>query len=149
MRHPSLALLFVVACVTLPACTPPREFHGAKRPCDFPTRPGTHEHGSWKYILDGDPASTCESLVLNGRLFRDDKEIVGAIGDVIDTPLGTFAYFGTRHQLSHWNCGWLNTCTYNDPVFDAEGRIRGIYQERFSAWKKRTRRKGAEPAARP
>ena len=138
MRNLVSVLVLAVASA-IPACRFLEWRHVGRRPCDFPTRPGTHEAGEWRYTLDGDPASDSESLVLNGRLFRDGQEVFGRIGEVTETPLGTFVYFGKRHQVSHWNCGWLNTCTYNDPVFDQEGRIRAIYQETFDLWKKRNR----------
>jgi len=115
------------------------------RRCAFPTRPGIYEQWEWKYVLHGDPSSNSQSSVVGGQLYRSGVEVVAEIGQVMDTPLGKFAYFGREKEADHYNWGWLNTCTYNDPVFDANGEVWQHYRERFEFW----RQKVGTPAKTP
>jgi len=88
------------------------------RPCDFPTQPGTYKSGEWEYVYEiGNPGTQSERRT--GRLLRNGVEVTGKPGEVQDTPLGQFLYFGKRP----YNIGWLNTVTYDQPVFGREGRV--------------------------
>lgn len=92
----------------------------AHAPAAFPTRPGTHTAGEWRYEYTVSAPGT-RSERRCGRLFESGVEIVGKLGEVRETPLGQFAYFGPEDR--RYNAGWLNTLTYDKPVFGVDGRI--------------------------
>ena len=65
----------------------------AKKPCDYPTRPGTYKSGEWEYKYTiQDKGTRSERRI--GKLERNGKEVAGKRGQVLDTPLGRFLYFG-------------------------------------------------------
>ncbi len=89
-------------------------------PAAFPTKPGTYVRGALRYeytVL----AAGSRSERRRGRLFEGDQEIVGRPGEIRDTALGRFAYFGDAPGA--YRAGWLNTLTYDKPVFGANGGI--------------------------
>lgn len=92
----------------------------AHAPAAFPTRPGTHTAGEWRYEYTiSAPGTRSERRC--GRLYESGVEIVGKLGEVRETPLGQFTYFGSEDR--RYNAGWLNTLTYDKPVFGVDGRI--------------------------
>lgn len=86
----------------------------------FPTKEGSYVAAGWRYdyaIL----ARGSRSERRIGTLLHDGVVLGGAPGDVRETPLGRFAYFGL--EPGHYNVGWLNTMTYDTPVFGADGAL--------------------------
>lgn len=92
----------------------------AHAPAAFPTQPGTYNAGEWRYEYTISALGT-RSERRCGRLLKSGVEIVGKLGEVRETPLGQFAYFGPEDR--RYNAGWLNTLTYDKPVFGVDGRI--------------------------
>jgi hypothetical protein len=83
----------------------------------YPTKPGVYETNGWKYeYIVAAKGSRSESRT--GRLYCAGREITASHGTVTNTPLGRFRF----HQRSY-NHGWLNTLTYDYPVFDEHGSI--------------------------
>jgi len=95
----------------------------AKKPCDYPTGPGTYKSGEWEYTYTIRLKGT-KSEQRKGKLKRNGKEVAGKRGQVLDTPLGRFLYFG---KGGGWRSGWLNTGTYDTAIFNSAGRIRPAY----------------------
>ncbi len=85
-------------------------------PCDYPTKPGTYRKDGWEYTYTITGKGT-RSETREGVLKKDGKQVGGGKGEIIETPLGRLQYFQDRY-----NSGWLNTLTYDMPVFpgDAE-----------------------------
>ncbi|MFO0839484.1 MAG: hypothetical protein U1D55_13290 [Phycisphaerae bacterium] len=86
----------------------------------FPSRSGSYSFGAWRYDYLVTATGTRSERRI-GRLFERGRELAGSPGDVRDTPLGRFAYFGVGD--TRYNIGWLNTLTYDMPVFDSDGRL--------------------------
>lgn len=127
MRCRSLLLLLAISLVSLPSCSIPRAPGDPleKLPLDqrtlhavaFPTEPGQHSLGDWIYQYD-----------VLGRGTRSERRIgvlalegfveEGTHGEIRTTPLGTFLYLE-----GWWNSGWLNTLTYDRPVFGVAGEL--------------------------
>jgi hypothetical protein len=84
----------------------------------FPTKQGTYIHKQWKYVYEIKNEGT-RSEVRIGRLFLEGKLIEGEPGELLQELFGHFIYFGDKG----WNQGWLNTLTYNRPVFDSNGHL--------------------------
>jgi len=84
----------------------------------FPTRPGEYTHKQWKYVYEIQNPGT-RSEIRIGKVFLEGKPVTGATGELLQELFGHFIYFGDRG----WNRGWLNTLTYDRPVFDAEGNL--------------------------
>lgn len=82
-----------------------------RRPCDFPTKPGRYQEGVWEYVYKVRAPGT-RSETRTGILKQNGKEVSGEPGQVLDTPLGKFKFHETRYDK-----GWLNTLTYDRPVF--------------------------------
>ena len=82
----------------------------------FPTKPGTYIHKQWKYVYEIKNPGT-RSEVRIGRLSLEGKPVVGEPGKLSQELFGQFLYFGDKG----WNQGWLNTLTYDRPVFDSNG----------------------------
>jgi hypothetical protein len=82
----------------------------------FPTKPGEYIHKQWKYVYEIQNPGT-RSEVRIGRLLLEGKPVVGKPGELLEELFGRFIQFGDRG----WNRGWLNTLTYDRPVFDKDG----------------------------
>jgi hypothetical protein len=82
----------------------------------FPTKPGEYIHKQWKYVYEIQNPGT-RSEVRIGRLTLEGKPLVGEPGELLEELFGRFIYFSDRG----WNRGWLNTLTYDRPVFDKDG----------------------------
>jgi hypothetical protein len=84
----------------------------------FPTKPGVYRHKGWRYeYVVEDRGTRSERRI--GRLFLEEREIIGQAGELLEEFLGRFVYFGA----SGYNRGWLNTLTQDRPVFDADGSL--------------------------
>jgi hypothetical protein len=97
-------------------------------PALFPTKAGSYTVDAWRYDYSVTaPGSRSERRA--GRLYKGGQEIIGTLGEVRDTPLGRFAFFGSNAW--RYNLGWLNTLTYDQPVFGPEGEplptVRGYF----------------------
>jgi len=84
----------------------------------FPTKPGEYIHKQWKYIYIIENEGTRSEKRI-GKLYLEGKEVKGDQGELLQEHLGIFVYFG---EIG-FNQGWLNTLTYNQPVFDKNGEI--------------------------
>jgi hypothetical protein len=84
----------------------------------FPTKPGEYIHKQWKYVYEIQHPGT-RSEVRIGRIILDGKPLTGESGELLQELFGHFIYFGDQG----YNRGWLNTLTYDRPVFDAEGNL--------------------------
>jgi len=87
-------------------------------PAGFPTAPGTYEADGWRYtyVVEGKGTRSERRI---GTLFRDGKQVTGDVGDTQETPLGRFALF----PAGAYDSGWVNTRTYDRPVFDSSGDL--------------------------
>jgi len=79
----------------------------------YPTKPVVYRHKGSRYLYEIQDAGT-KSERRTGRLFLDDHEITGSTGEILEEYLGKFVYFG----MTGYNRGWLNTLTYDRPVFE-------------------------------
>lgn len=61
-------------------------------------------------------------MYYRGELFK------GKVGDLVDEPIGRFAYFGENNS---WNQGWLNTRTYDKPVFGPASNLTSEMEKFF------------------
>ena len=106
-----LAAAFGLSAVAALSAADPKK----GKPCDFPTKPGKYEAGGWQYTYEIQaPKTRSEKRI--GTLKKGGKEVAGKMGDVMETPLGKFKYYDTMY-----NKGWLNTLTYDKPVFPEDG----------------------------
>ena len=89
-------------------------------PAAFPCKPGSYVRDDWRYDYSiTSVGSRSERRV--GRLFKGDEEVTGSLGEIRETPLGQFAYFGSHVRA--YNSGWLNTLTNDSPVFSKCGKV--------------------------
>lgn len=138
MKRLFICALIVVPIAVLGLIAWPRLV--AHRPAAFPTKPGSYTLGKWRYdytvTLRG-TRSECRS----GCLYEGGAAITGAPGEIRETPLGRFVYFGSNDPPAggppYYNSGWLNTITYDRPVFGPDGQVlrevQGIYSKPDSA----------------
>jgi hypothetical protein len=84
----------------------------------FPTKPGVYKHKGWRYEYTVENSGT-RSEKRVGRLFLGGEEVKGAPGEILEEHLGRFVWFG----VNGYNRGWLNTLTYDRPVFDNAGSL--------------------------
>ena len=94
-----------------------------------PTAAGDYENKNWKYSYKVESKGTKSERRI-GMLFFEGKPVVGKIGEVRKTPWGNFIYFGKNNR---WNQGWLNTLTYDQPVFGKDGKPTKKICERLTA----------------
>lgn len=106
-------LILLVAPLNVSATDTPRT-------ASFPTKAGTYESGPWKYIYHITSKGS-RSERRHGQLFQKGLPVPGTLGDVRDNPLGRFVYFGDKPQ--NYSRGWLNTLSYDKPVFDKAGKV--------------------------
>lgn len=84
----------------------------------FPTKQGVYIHKQWKYeYIIEKPGTRSEKRI--GKLFLEGKEIKGDVGELLQENFGHFIYFGA----AGYNQGWLNTLTYDRPVFSDDGGV--------------------------
>ena len=82
-------------------------------------KPGTYKCREWRYELDVAAAGS-KSERLHGILYKDDRPLVGEPGDVVDAPIGKFAYF----RRLPWTVGWLSVLSSSgSPVFEESGEL--------------------------
>jgi len=87
----------------------------------YPTKPGTYsvdcDDGKWiyKYVI---AHRGTRSEKRRGRISINGKTVAGRHGDVRYTPFGKLLYL----DLPFYS-GWLNTLTYDSPVFDKKGEL--------------------------
>jgi hypothetical protein len=116
--HRALLLLIVVSATAFAQrVEPPRE-RGVYHAAAYPTKPAVYRHKGWRYEYAVEAAGT-KSERRMGRLFLDEREVTGSPGELLEEFLGRFVYFGS----SGYNRGWLNTLTYDRPVFDDAGLL--------------------------
>ena len=84
----------------------------------YPTKQGTYIHKQWKCMYEIKNEGT-RSEVRIGSLFLEGKPVEGDAGELLQELFGHFLYFGKEG----YNQGWLNTLTYNQPVFDSNGDL--------------------------
>ena len=108
----TLTTLLALLVLTLAAAARPDEPKG--KPCDFPTKPGTYKAEGWEYTYTITAKGT-RSEKRVGVLKKDGKEVAGKEGEEMETLLGKFKFYATMY-----NKGWLNTLTYDKPVFQEE-----------------------------
>jgi len=87
-------------------------------PAGFPTAPGEYEKNGWGYTYAITGKGTRSERRV-GTLFRGGKQVAGDVGDTQETPLGRFALF----PAGTYDSGWINTRTYDRPVFDSSGNL--------------------------
>jgi hypothetical protein len=83
----------------------------------FPTEPGIYESQAWRYQYSIELSGTRSERRV-GELFENGMRLEDAPGQILETPLGRFAFFAFPY-----NQGWLNTLTYDRPVFTEDGRL--------------------------
>ena len=116
--HRTLSLLIVLAATTLAQrVEPPRE-RGVYHAAAYPTKPGVYRHKGWRYEYAVEAVGTRSERRI-GRLFLEEREVTGTPGELLEEFLGRFVYFGG----TGYNRGWLNTLTYERPVFDDAGSL--------------------------
>jgi hypothetical protein len=111
----SLLLAVAIATSAVAQRTEPPETGGTYHSAAFPTKPGEYRHKGWRYVYEVEAPGT-RSERRTGRLFLEGREIIGFAGEILEEYLGKFVYFGT----SGYNRGWLNTLTYDRPVFEGD-----------------------------
>jgi len=84
----------------------------------YPTSPGTYQSGAWKYVYVTQLKRT-RSETRIGKLYQNGTLVAGKIGQTRSTPVGVFALFPS----TGYNQGWLNTRTYDRPVFGPDGKL--------------------------
>lgn len=89
-------------------------------PAGFPCRPGSYSRDEWRYDYAIKAAGTRSERRV-GRLFKGDQALIGSLGEIRETPLGRFAYFGSNVRA--YNSGWLNTMNNDSPVFSKDGEV--------------------------
>ena len=109
-------LVAVVACCLLTYAEDGKT-EGVPATAKFPAKAGTYVQGEWTYVY-GIRAKGSRSERRMGSLFFRGFPVEGHIGAVKDTPLGKFVYW-----TGSWCSGWLNTLTYDRPVFDPNGEL--------------------------
>ena len=82
-----------------------------------PSKAGTYISGDWTYVY-GVAAKGSRSERRMGSLFLRGFPVKGHVGSVKDTPFGRLIYWE-----GHWNSGWINTMTYDKPIFDSKGEV--------------------------
>jgi hypothetical protein len=110
----SLLLAAAVATSAVAQRIEPPQTRGIYHSAAYPTKPGVYRHKGWRYVYEIESPGT-RSERRTGRLFLEDREITGLAGEILEEHLGRFVYFGTHG----YNRGWLNTLTYDRPVFEA------------------------------
>jgi hypothetical protein len=85
----------------------------------FPSEPGQHQLGDWIYQYEVIARGTRSEQRI-GVLAFEGIAVAGSVGEIKTTPLGEFLY------LDRWrDQGWLNTCSFDRPVFDKAGTLTG------------------------
>ena len=111
----SLLLITAVATSAIAQRIEPPQTRGTYHAAAYPTKSGVYRHKGWRYVYEVEaPGTRSERRI--GRLFLEDREISGFAGEILEEYLGRFVYFGT----SGYNRGWLNTLTYDRPVFEGD-----------------------------
>ena len=119
MNRPVLALgvvVVVVAVLITIALSKSSPIDSAAFPC----KAGSYVLDEWRYDYLIKAAGTRSERRV-GRLFSGDEALIGSLGEIRETPLGRFAYFGSH--VPGWNTGWLNTMTNDSPVFSKDGKV--------------------------
>ena len=83
----------------------------------FPTKPGIYESQAWRYQYSIKSFGTWSEGRI-GELFEKGIPLGGAPVEVLETPLGRFAFFALSY-----NRDWLNTLKYDRPVFTEDGTL--------------------------
>jgi hypothetical protein len=117
MRRALSLLIIVSATAFAQRVEPPRE-RGIYHATACPAKPGVYRHKGWRYEYSVEAGGTRSERRV-GRLFLEDREITGTPGELLEEFLGRFVYFGP----GGYNRGWLNTLTYDRPVFDDAGSL--------------------------
>lgn len=103
-------IVFVVLLLLLSGCT--------TQTADYPTKAGSYERRGWKYVYTIEYEGTRSEKRI-GKLYRNGAEVIGNVGEIRETQVGTFVFF----SLKGYSQGWLNTLTYDRPVFQNDGRL--------------------------
>jgi hypothetical protein len=125
--HRALSFLMIVSATTFAQRVEPSRERGVYHAAAFPTKPGVYRHKGWRYDYTVEERGTRSERRV-GRLFLDEREVTGARGELLEEFLGRFVYFGT----SGYNRNWLNTLTYDRPVFDGAGSLTPAAREAIS-----------------
>jgi hypothetical protein len=105
-------LLIALLLIATPAISSDRNQWASYHATKFPTNPGEYIYKQWKYIyIIKNKGTRSEQRI--GKLFLDGKEVKREKGELLQEYLGFFMYFGDIG----FNQGWLNTMTYDTPVF--------------------------------
>ena len=104
-----------------------------------PVKAGTYVVGGCTYVC-GIAKKGSQSERRCGSLFFQGFPVRGKYpGEVKDTPMGKFVYFG-EIQDSRYDSGWLKTLTYDSPVFDKKGQLLPGIDKRLQEWRKQMQR---------
>ena len=98
----------------------------------YPTKEGTYVKDNWEYIYTITLKGT-KSEMRKGQLYYNKKEVSAPLGTIKNTPLGKFILFPASGT---WNMGWLNTMTYDRPVFNNTGRLTAKAQQYIDSLEK-------------
>ena len=120
MKRRNVGSIIVAVVVILGLAFVAWQWRVLHSPAGFPTKPGSYALDGWRYQYTV-TAPWTRSERRTGRLYEGGAEITGSLGEIRETPLGRFAFFGRNGQ--RYNAGWLNTMTYDRPVFDPDGRV--------------------------
>jgi hypothetical protein len=106
-----IALFLAATCACFGDPVQRAPYHAA----EFPTKPGEYFHKQWKYVyIIKNQGTRSEQRI--GELFLEGKKVTGTKGELLQEHLGFFMYFG---EIGY-NQGWLNTMTYDQPVFEGK-----------------------------
>lgn len=112
------AILIIFAVTAFSQRVEPSEERERPDAAAYPTKAGIYRHKGWRYEYTIENGGTRSERRI-GRLFLDDDEVIGKAGELRQESFGRFIYFGT----TGYNRGWLNTLTYDEPVFDDSGSL--------------------------
>ena len=119
-----IVIFFVLTAVGFAQRMEPPAQRGIYHSAAYPTKPGTYRHKGWRYEYSVEAAGT-RSERRTGRLFLEDREVSGQVGEILEEFVGRFVYFGD----TGYNRGWLNTLTYDRPVFEKDVKLTSAAKE--------------------
>lgn len=104
---------------------------------EYPTESGTYKNDGWKYVYSIEFEGT-RSEARIGKLYQNGKEVSAPLGTIKSTPVGRFMHCSHQDSDQGFNRGWLNTSTYDKPVFEQDGSLTKKEKRRVDLLKNNT-----------